>query len=57
MKNTYIVNNGTEYELYQAASGDYCVSVDQYGKERMDYGFNSKEEALEFILSDYEAEE
>lgn len=45
-----------EYELYQAASGDYCVSVSRYGMEREDYNLGSKEEALAFILEDYKVE-
>lgn len=44
-----------EYEIYKAASGDYCVSVSEYGKERRDYNIGSYEKALEFILGDYEA--
>lgn len=43
-----------EYELYLAASGDYCVSVSRYGEERLDYNLGSKEDALAFILADYE---
>jgi len=42
-----------EYEVYQAASGDYCVSISEYGKERDDYNLGSLEEAYELILSDY----
>lgn len=45
-----------EYELYQAASGDYCVSVYRYGKEPENYNIGSKEEALAFILEDYKVE-
>lgn len=45
-----------EYELYLAASGDYCVSVSRYGKEKEDYNIGSKEDALSFILRDYEVE-
>ena len=45
--------NGTEYELYRAASGDYCVSVSEYGN-RDDYNLGSIEDAYEFILNDYE---
>ena len=47
---------GTEYELYRAASGDYCVTVIKYGEENADYNLGSLEKALEFILSDYEVE-
>lgn len=43
--------NGIEFELYQAPSGDYCVSVEQYGKEREDYNLGSLEKAYKFILS------
>lgn len=46
----------TQYELYQAASGDYCVSVERYGEEAEHYNLGSKEDALEFILADYEVE-
>lgn len=42
-----------EYELYKAASGDYCVSVYTY-TDRKDYNIGTYEEALEFILGDYE---
>lgn len=48
---------GTEYELYQAASGDWCVSVSQYGQEREDYNLGSREKALEFTLSGFECPE
>lgn len=51
-RNTYEIE-GIEYELYQAASGDYCVSVSEYGKERDDYNLGSLEDAYEFILRDY----
>lgn len=50
---TYTIQE-TEYELYQAASGDYCVSVSKYGQERDDYNLGSLEEAYAFILSSYE---
>lgn len=42
-----------EYELYQAASGDWCVSVHQCFKENDHYSIGKKEDALAFILSDY----
>ena len=45
-----------EYEIYQSASGDYCVSVSEYGKERDDYNLGSLENAYEFILIDYAVE-
>jgi hypothetical protein len=45
--------DGTEYELYQSASNDWCVSVTKYGKDRDDYNIGTKEDALAFILSDY----
>lgn len=51
-RNVYQIE-GKEYELYQAASGHYCVSVSEYGKERDDYNFGSLEDAYEFILSYY----
>lgn len=47
---------GVDYELYQAASGDYCVSVSRNDEERADYNIGSKEDALAFILSNYKAE-
>lgn len=48
---------GKEYELYQAASGDYCVSViSEYNQEQNDYNIGSLEDAYEFILSDYAVE-
>lgn len=43
-----------EYTLYQAASGDWCVSVDAYGEDRKDYNLGTRERALEFILEEYE---
>lgn len=49
----YIIE-GTEYEMYQAASGDWCVSVDDRSGERRDYNLGSREKAIEFILADYE---
>ena len=57
MKNRLFVIEGTEYEMYQAASGDWCVSVTEYGKEREDYNLGSLEEAYEFILRGYEVSE
>lgn len=50
---TYLIE-GIEYELYQAASGDYCVKVSKYGCEDESYNLGSREKALEFILSDFE---
>lgn len=41
-----------EYKLYQAASGDYCVSVSRPCEERMDYNLGSRESALAFILEE-----
>ena len=41
-----------EYEIYQAASGDYLVSVWEYGKDREDYFCGTYAEALEFVLED-----
>lgn len=40
-----------EFKMYQAASGDYCVSVEQYGQEREDYNLGTLEKAYEHILS------
>lgn len=57
MENRIFVIEGTEYELYQAASGDWCVSVSEYAKERQDYNLGSLEEAYNFILRDYEVSE
>ena len=53
MERNYVIE-GTEYDLYQAASGDWCVSVDSREGEREDYNLGTREAALEFILSDYE---
>lgn len=39
-----------EFELYQAASGDWCVTVTTYNKHES-YNLGSREQALEFILS------
>lgn len=47
---------GTEYSLYQAASGEWCVSVDSREGEREDYNLGTHEAALEFILSGYSPE-
>ena len=49
--------NGIEYELYVAASGDYCVTVGKYGEEPVSYNLGSRESALAFILSNYEVKE
>lgn len=54
MENTYVIE-GTEYEIYQAASRDFCVEVREYGKENAQYNCGSYEKALAFILSRYEA--
>lgn len=41
------------YELYQAASGDWCVTIIKYGDAPQSYNFGkNKLEALDFILSD-----
>ena len=53
MENMYSID-GIEYELYQAASGDFCVSVFERDQERKDYNIGSREAALDFILSEYE---
>ena len=57
MENRIFVIERTEYELYQAAYGDWCVSVSEYSKERQDYNLGSLEEAYNFILRDYEVSE
>ena len=56
METTYSIE-GVEYTLSQSASGDWCVSVDKYGKETEYYCIGSKEDALIFILSEYECKE
>ena len=43
---------GTQYELSQAASGNWCVTVDRYGKEPLIYSCGTYTAALEFILND-----
>jgi len=53
---TYSIE-GTEYELYISASGDYCVAVSKYGEEEEDYYCGSYADALELILSYYECKE
>ena len=50
---TYTIE-GTFYELYRAASGDYCVSVERYGENPEHYNLGNKEDALAFILDEYE---
>ena len=47
----------TLYELYQAASGDYCVTVSKYAQGEESYNLGSLENALKFILSHYECED
>jgi hypothetical protein len=47
----YFQINDLEYELYLAASGDYCVTVTAYGQEPESYNLGSLERAYEFILS------
>ena len=42
------------YTIYIAASGDYCVTVSEYGKEDKSYNLGSEVNALKFILSEYE---
>lgn len=46
-----------EYEVYEAASGDFLVSVWEYGKDREDYFCGTYAEALEFVLEDSRIEE
>lgn len=46
-------NIGTvEAELYQAASGDWCVSLEDFAgnRGREDFNLGTREAALEFIL-------
>lgn len=50
----YVIEN-EEYEVYQAASGDWCVQIDN-GDEIKQYNIGDYTEALQFILSHYEAE-
>lgn len=50
---TYQIGN-TEYEIYLAASGDYCVSVSRHGEDRKDYNLGTIQDALIFIMSQYE---
>lgn len=45
----YIIN-GKEFELYQAGSEDWCVSIYEFGKDRVDYNIGEYVSALEFIL-------
>lgn len=54
--NKYFQIDSIEFELYQVASNDWCVSVEDYGKEREDYNLGSLEKAYEFILSYAEVE-
>ena len=46
------MKNGTEYELYQAAAGNWCVTINPLLGERETYNCGSKEDALSFILSE-----
>lgn len=48
---------GREYEIYEAASGDFLVSVWAYGKDREDYFCGTYTAALEFVLEDSRIEE
>ena len=43
--------DGYEFELYQAASKDWCVTVSIPFTGHDSYNLGSKEKALEFILS------
>lgn len=47
---TYVIGE-TEYELYRAASGDYCVTVMKYGEENEDYNLGTLSMAYAFILA------
>lgn len=53
MEKTYRIGE-KDYELYQAASGDWCVTVSEFGKDDESYNLGAYEKALEFILSDSE---
>ena len=55
MENKCYKIGNTDYEIYQAASGDYCVAVDEHGEYNY-YNCGTYEKALEFILADYEIE-
>ena len=50
MERIYSID-GVEYTISKTAGGFWSVVVDAYGKENEYYVLNSKEEALEFILS------
>lgn len=45
----YIINE-KEFEVYEAASGDYCVTVADF-KGEQSYNCGSLESALRFVLS------
>lgn len=51
----YIIE-GIEYEIYESASKDFCVTVSEYGKMPLHYNLGTKENALNFILSRYEVD-
>ena len=53
---THYEINGVGYTLYQAASGDYCVTVETY-ENKESYNLGSRENALEFILADHMTED
>lgn len=57
MDNMIYVVNGVQYELYQCASGDWCVTVSAYGCEDLSYNCGSKENAYAFILFESRVEE
>jgi len=50
MKKMYI-GKAADFELYQAASGDYCVSIHHIAG-RYDYNLGSLEKALNFIKTE-----
>lgn len=56
MEDRTFVINGVTYTLYQAASKDWCVSIDNPNNPlgRHDYNVGDYTKALEFILSDAE---
>jgi hypothetical protein len=40
-----------DFELYRAASGDYCVTVSKYAEPAESYNLGTLENAYKFILS------
>lgn len=53
----YIGASGTEYSVDQAAAGNWCVDVCEYGREADHYAcFDTESEAYCFILGMEEGE-